>query len=36
MRIDIWAHVVCPWWWIGKRRLQQGLASLRAGPPPLE
>ncbi|MCW0451067.1 MULTISPECIES: DsbA family oxidoreductase [Xanthomonas] len=36
MRIDIWSDVVCPWCWIGKRRLQQGLASLGADAPALE
>lgn len=28
MRIDIWSDVVCPWCWIGKRRLQRGIALL--------
>ncbi len=27
MRIDIWADVVCPWCYIGKRRLESALAS---------
>lgn len=27
MRIDVWADLVCPWCFIGKRRLQQALAS---------
>ncbi|WP_045728346.1 DsbA family oxidoreductase [Xanthomonas sp. GPE 39] len=30
MRIDIWSDVVCPWCWIGRRRLQQGIALLGA------
>lgn len=36
MRIDIWSDVVCPWCWIGKRRLQQGIAALGADAPALE
>jgi len=27
MRLDIWSDVVCPWCFIGKRRLEQALAS---------
>lgn len=27
MRIEIWADVVCPWCYIGKRRLEQALAT---------
>jgi predicted DsbA family dithiol-disulfide isomerase len=27
MRIDIWSDVVCPWCWIGKRRLEAALAD---------
>jgi len=27
MRIDIWSDVVCPWCYIGKRRLEQALAE---------
>ena len=27
MRIEIWADVVCPWAYIGKRRLERGLAA---------
>lgn len=27
MEIEIYADVVCPWCWIGKRRLEQALAS---------
>lgn len=27
MRIDIWSDVVCPWCYIGKRRLEQALAA---------
>jgi len=28
MRIDVWADLVCPWCFIGKRRLQHALANL--------
>lgn len=28
MRIDVWADLVCPWCYIGKRRLQWALAEL--------
>lgn len=28
MRIDVWADLVCPWCYIGKRRLQRALAEL--------
>jgi predicted DsbA family dithiol-disulfide isomerase len=27
MRIDVWSDVVCPWCYIGKRRLEQALAQ---------
>ena len=27
MIIDVWADVVCPWCFIGKRRLEKALAS---------
>lgn len=27
MRIDVWSDVVCPWCYIGKRRLEQALAA---------
>ncbi|UKE74565.1 DsbA family oxidoreductase [Xanthomonas graminis] len=36
MRLDIWSDVVCPWCWIGKRRLQQGIAALGADAPALQ
>ena len=36
MRIDIWSDVVCPWCWIGKRRLQAGIALLGAEAPDIE
>lgn len=32
MRIDIWADVVCPWCYIGKRRFEQALIEV-FGPP---
>jgi predicted DsbA family dithiol-disulfide isomerase len=31
MRIDIWSDVVCPWCFIGRRRLQQALARFDGG-----
>jgi predicted DsbA family dithiol-disulfide isomerase len=34
MRIDIWSDLVCPWCYIGKRRLERALAELDA--PPVE
>ena len=27
MRIDVWADLVCPWCFIGKRRLQRALEA---------
>ncbi len=27
MRIEIWSDVVCPWCYVGKRRLERALAS---------
>ncbi|HET9501679.1 MAG TPA: DsbA family protein, partial [Marmoricola sp.] len=27
MRIEIWSDVVCPWCYIGKRRLEKALAT---------
>lgn len=30
--IDIHSDVICPWCWIGKRRLEQALVALPAGP----
>jgi len=36
MRIDIWSDVVCPWCWIGKRRLQRGMALLGEHAPTFE
>jgi predicted DsbA family dithiol-disulfide isomerase len=29
MRVDIWSDVVCPWCYIGKRRLELGLSEFR-------
>ena len=28
MRIDVWSDVVCPWCYLGKRRLEEALAGL--------
>lgn len=36
MRIDIWSDVVCPWCWIGKRRLQAGIALLGDDAPDID
>ncbi len=33
MRIEIWSDVVCPWCYIGKRRLEAALVSFRAEHP---
>ncbi|WP_344878149.1 DsbA family oxidoreductase [Allokutzneria multivorans] len=30
MRVEVWSDVVCPWCYIGKRRLEQALELLRA------
>ena len=27
MKIEVWADVVCPWCYVGKRRLQAALAQ---------
>jgi predicted DsbA family dithiol-disulfide isomerase len=32
MRIDVWADLVCPWCFIGKRRLQRALSEFGLGP----
>jgi len=36
MRIDIWSDIVCPWCWIGKHRLERGLAQLGEQAPAVE
>jgi len=28
MRVDIWSDIVCPWCYIGKRRLERALGAL--------
>ncbi|MGA1146786.1 MAG: DsbA family protein, partial [Candidatus Nanopelagicales bacterium] len=28
MRIDVWADLVCPWCFIGKRRIQRALEQV--------
>ena len=33
MIIDVWSDVVCPWCFIGKRRLEKAIAALPAGTP---
>jgi predicted DsbA family dithiol-disulfide isomerase len=32
MRIDVWSDLVCPWCYIGKRRLERALAALPNAP----
>ena len=32
MRIDVWSDLVCPWCYIGKRRLERALAALPDAP----
>ena len=31
MRIEVWADVVCPWCYIGKRRLEKAIAGFEHG-----
>ena len=31
MRIDVWSDVVCPWCYIGKRRLESAIADFEHG-----
>lgn len=33
MRIDVWSDVVCPWCYIGKRRLEKALADFESARP---
>ena len=33
MRIDVWSDLVCPWCYIGKRRLESALAQMPDAPP---
>jgi predicted DsbA family dithiol-disulfide isomerase len=33
MRIDVWSDLVCPWCYIGKRRLEHALAQLKSDEP---
>jgi predicted DsbA family dithiol-disulfide isomerase len=32
MQIEVWSDVVCPWCWIGKRRLAKAVADLAPAP----
>ena len=36
MKVEIWSDVVCPWCYIGKRRLERALATLRESEPALD
>jgi predicted DsbA family dithiol-disulfide isomerase len=33
IKVDVWSDVACPWCYIGKRRLEAGLAAYAAGGP---
>lgn len=33
IQVEVWSDVVCPWCYIGARRLADGIAALRAGEP---
>ena len=33
LKIDIWSDIACPWCYIGKRRLEAGIAAFAAGGP---
>jgi predicted DsbA family dithiol-disulfide isomerase len=36
LEVEIWSDVVCPWCYIGKRRFERALDSIRSGPEPVE
>ena len=36
MRIDVWSDVVCPWCYIGKRRLEKAVTGLESARPELD
>ena len=36
MIIDVWSDVVCPWCFIGKRRLEKGIADIKVANPNLD
>ena len=36
IKIDIWSDVACPWCYIGKRHLEEGIASLGGNAPAVE
>ena len=33
IKIDVWSDIACPWCYIGKRRLEAGIAAYAQGPP---
>jgi predicted DsbA family dithiol-disulfide isomerase len=33
LKIDVWSDIACPWCYIGKRRLEAGIAAYAAGGP---
>ena len=36
IKIDVWSDVACPWCYIGKRKLENGLAEFASGPDAVE
>ncbi len=36
MIVDVWSDVVCPWCFIGKRRLEKGIAEIKVANPNLD
>ncbi|MEN9324710.1 MAG: hypothetical protein RL414_464 [Actinomycetota bacterium] len=36
MIVDVWSDVVCPWCFIGKRRLEKGIDALKASHPEVD
>lgn len=36
MIVDVWSDVVCPWCFIGKRRLEKGIAEIKIANPNLD
>jgi predicted DsbA family dithiol-disulfide isomerase len=36
MIVDVWSDIVCPWCFIGKRRLEKGINEVKAANPGLE
>ena len=36
LEVEVWSDVICPWCYIGKRRFERALDSLRSGDDPIE